>query len=90
MMGQIQAEESMVYTNDTETNGSLEVEKHGGDERGEDGSGIGIKSFLWHGGSAWDAWFSCASNQVHTNSYPPKIQTHSYIRTLHINMCVCI
>lgn len=23
-----------------------------------------IKSLLWHGGSAYDAWFSCASNQV--------------------------
>ncbi|CAD5184405.1 unnamed protein product [Musa acuminata subsp. malaccensis] len=23
-----------------------------------------MKSLLWHGGSAWDAWFSCASNQV--------------------------
>ncbi|CAL5095239.1 unnamed protein product [Urochloa decumbens] len=26
--------------------------------------GFGLKSFLWHGGSVWDAWFSCASNQV--------------------------
>ncbi|KAG5550446.1 hypothetical protein RHGRI_015418 [Rhododendron griersonianum] len=65
MMGQIQAEESMVYTNnETEANGSLELEKHGGDEREEDRSAFGVKSFLWHGGSAWDAWFSCASNQV--------------------------
>lgn len=23
-----------------------------------------MKSFLWHGGSVYDAWFSCASNQV--------------------------
>ncbi|OIV99558.1 hypothetical protein TanjilG_17368 [Lupinus angustifolius] len=23
-----------------------------------------LSSFLWHGGSAYDAWFSCASNQV--------------------------
>ncbi|XP_066362928.1 auxin transporter-like protein 2 [Miscanthus floridulus] len=23
-----------------------------------------MKSLLWHGGSVWDAWFSCASNQV--------------------------
>jgi auxin influx carrier (AUX1 LAX family) len=67
MLGQIQAEESMVYaSNETETNGSLEEEKHGGvdGKEGEDGSGFGVKSFLWHGGSAWDAWFSCASNQV--------------------------
>jgi hypothetical protein len=25
-----------------------------------------MKSLLWHGGSVWDAWFSCASNQVRT------------------------
>ncbi|KAK1352534.1 auxin transporter-like protein 2 [Heracleum sosnowskyi] len=30
----------------------------------EDTSALNLKSFLWHGGSAWDAWFSCASNQV--------------------------
>lgn len=23
-----------------------------------------LSSFLWHGGSVYDAWFSCASNQV--------------------------
>lgn len=23
-----------------------------------------LSNFLWHGGSAYDAWFSCASNQV--------------------------
>ena len=23
-----------------------------------------LKAFLWDGGSAYDAWFSCASNQV--------------------------
>ena len=23
-----------------------------------------ISKLLWHGGSAYDAWFSCASNQV--------------------------
>ncbi|KAG8068474.1 hypothetical protein GUJ93_ZPchr0005g16147 [Zizania palustris] len=23
-----------------------------------------VKSLLWHGGSVWDAWFNCASNQV--------------------------
>lgn len=28
------------------------------------GGGFSMKSFLWHGGSVWDAWFSCASNQV--------------------------
>lgn len=23
-----------------------------------------LSKFLWHGGSVYDAWFSCASNQV--------------------------
>lgn len=23
-----------------------------------------ISKFFWHGGSAYDAWFSCSSNQV--------------------------
>ena len=32
-------------------------EQHGGGK-------FSMKSFLWHGGSVWDAWFSCASNQV--------------------------
>lgn len=27
-----------------------------------------LSSFLWHGGSAYDAWFSCASNQVSFSS----------------------
>ncbi|CAL9769527.1 unnamed protein product, partial [Musa acuminata subsp. burmannicoides] len=31
---------------------------------GERDSAFSMKSLLWHGGSAWDAWFSCASNQV--------------------------
>ena len=40
-------------------------EEHGGAGGGESSS---VKSklsgLLWHGGSAYDAWFSCASNQV--------------------------
>lgn len=27
-----------------------------------------LSGLLWHGGSAYDAWFSCASNQVHISS----------------------
>ena len=23
-----------------------------------------LSNFIWHGGSVYDAWFSCASNQV--------------------------
>jgi auxin influx carrier (AUX1 LAX family) len=36
-----------------------------GDEEQHGGGGkFSVASFLWHGGSVWDAWFSCASNQV--------------------------
>lgn len=38
------------------------------DEREEDNKGgsssSSLKNFFWHGGSVYDAWFSCASNQV--------------------------
>lgn len=27
-----------------------------------------LSNLFWHGGSVYDAWFSCASNQVH---FPP-------------------
>jgi auxin influx carrier (AUX1 LAX family) len=37
-------------------------------EQDGDSANTGVKSrlsvLLWHGGSAYDAWFSCASNQV--------------------------
>ncbi|KMZ58064.1 hypothetical protein ZOSMA_7G00930 [Zostera marina] len=40
-----------------------------GDEEGDfpdvaDAGGSGVMALLWHGGSVYDAWFSCASNQV--------------------------
>ncbi|CAL4893855.1 unnamed protein product [Urochloa decumbens] len=41
--------------------GVEEGEQH---EQQQRGGGLSVKSLLWHGGSAWDAWFSCASNQV--------------------------
>ncbi|CAL9098230.1 unnamed protein product [Musa textilis] len=40
-----------------------EAEQPGGGG-GERDSAFSMKSLLWHGGSAWDAWFSCASNQL--------------------------
>ena len=58
MLGNKQAEEAIV-ANETENEGNREESKEI-----EDTSGLNLKSFLWHGGSAWDAWFSCASNQV--------------------------
>ncbi|KAK1668318.1 hypothetical protein QYE76_056477 [Lolium multiflorum] len=36
----------------------------GDDEEQHGGGKFSVTSFLWHGGSVWDAWFSCASNQV--------------------------
>jgi hypothetical protein len=59
-----QAEEAIV-SNYSET------DQHEGkeEEKEENHSIFSVKSVLWHGGSAWDAWFSCASNQV---LYPSK------------------
>jgi auxin influx carrier (AUX1 LAX family) len=54
----------------------VEMEREGGDgERGGVGPGGGagassggrsklVSNLFWHGGSAYDAWFSCSSNQV--------------------------
>lgn len=61
MYAEKQAEEAIVSNfNGTDRDGE-EVEKLGE----EDHSVFSVKSLLWHGGSVWDAWFSCASNQVH-------------------------
>lgn len=57
MLPQKQAEEAIVLEH--EAGGKDEVEN-----KDEEQSMFNMKSFLWHGGSAWDAWFSCASNQV--------------------------
>ncbi|WVZ08470.1 hypothetical protein V8G54_021816 [Vigna mungo] len=62
MLPQKQAEEAIVASlNETESEvgGVREEEKEL-----QDHSGFSIKNLLWHGGSVWDAWFSCASNQV--------------------------
>ncbi|KAK1369972.1 hypothetical protein POM88_036064 [Heracleum sosnowskyi] len=58
MLGNKQVEEAIV-ANETEHEANREESKEV-----EDTSALNLKSFLWHGGSAWDAWFSCASNQV--------------------------
>lgn len=66
MLGQRQAEEAIVPT------AANEAENSGGKEEGEEENSVfQMKDLLWHGGSAWDAWFSCASNQVKPPS-PPK------------------
>jgi auxin influx carrier (AUX1 LAX family) len=60
MLSQNQAEESILTNlNETEHEGGSSLE-----DIGQDQSMFNFKSFLWHGGSVWDAWFSCASNQV--------------------------
>ncbi|AED90315.1 LAX1 / AUX1-like permease [Arabidopsis thaliana] len=65
MSGEKQAEESIVVSGEDEVAGR-KVEDSAAEEDidGNGGNGFSMKSFLWHGGSAWDAWFSCASNQV--------------------------
>lgn len=64
MLAQKQAEEAIVSNfNETEHEGTTRE----GDRESEDHSMFNVKSFLWHGGSVWDAWFSCASNQVCEN-----------------------
>lgn len=54
----------------------MEMEREGGDVGDERGGGAGaassgrskaVSSLFWHGGSVYDAWFSCASNQVLIN-----------------------
>ncbi|XP_057498592.1 uncharacterized protein LOC130783084 [Actinidia eriantha] len=74
MLAQKQAEEAIVSNLAVEReNESKEEEKH------EDHSVFSVKNILWHGGSTWDARFSCASNQMcMCVSYT---QIHSYTRT---------
>nr|ACF81043.2 unknown [Zea mays] len=59
-----QAEDAIVA--DVVGNGKGEEVRAMGDdaEQQRDGGKVSMKSLLWHGGSVWDAWFSCASNQV--------------------------
>ncbi|KAK2995264.1 hypothetical protein RJ640_018371 [Escallonia rubra] len=71
MLPQKQAEEAIVS--------NFSEAEHEGKEEGkeeEDKSFFSVKSILWHGGSVWDAWFSCASNQVHSlqNNLLPTFQ----------------
>jgi auxin influx carrier (AUX1 LAX family) len=63
-----QAEDAIVA--DVVGNGKGEEVRAMGDdaEQQRDGGKVSMKSLLWHGGSVWDAWFSCASNQVRTGT----------------------
>ena len=57
MLAQKQAEEAIVSN-------ISEADHEGKEDKEEDDSFFSLRSALWHGGSVWDAWFSCASNQV--------------------------
>ena len=60
MLPQKQAEEAIVSNfNETDPEGKEEQQPIEDDQ-----SIFNVKNLLWHGGSAWDAWFSCSSNQV--------------------------
>lgn len=61
MLPQKQAEEAIV-SNFSEVDGH-EAKEEGSKEE-EKQALFSVKNLLWHGGSVWDAWFSCASNQV--------------------------
>lgn len=81
MLPQKQAEEAIVPNfNETEHEGKEE-------ERDEEHSMLSVKNLLWHGGSAWDAWFSCASNQV--IQLNPQIKTH-YQTLSALNFVFCV
>ncbi|GER50976.1 auxin transporter-like protein [Striga asiatica] len=60
MFPQKQAEEAIIHRNMDEN--------YHDNERDEEMSNakfrFSFKSIIWHGGSVYDAWFSCASNQV--------------------------
>ncbi|KAM1067472.1 hypothetical protein ACFX2J_022474 [Malus domestica] len=60
MAAQKQSEEAITFN---QTVDMKEEKEHAAD----DNSGFNLKSFLWHGGSISDAWFSCASNQFAQN-----------------------
>lgn len=77
MLNQKQAEEAIVATyNETDNDGNGQQQSK---EAEEDDSMFNVKSFLWHGGSAYDAWFSCASNQV----------TFSFLQPPHNSLSLC-
>lgn len=60
MLSEKQGDEIMMSSLN-ETNEVMSEER----EQAKSGSSTsGLKNFLWHGGSVYDAWFSCASNQV--------------------------
>lgn len=64
MVPQKQAEEAIVASQNEGEGGDQEEVTAGEDHVAGAQQGFSLKRILWHGGSVWDAWFSCASNQV--------------------------
>ncbi|XP_039118791.1 auxin transporter-like protein 2 [Dioscorea cayenensis subsp. rotundata] len=64
MVAQKQAEEAIVASQNEGEGGDQEEVTAGEDHVAGAQQGFSLKRILWHGGSVWDAWFSCASNQV--------------------------
>lgn len=73
MLPQKQAEEAIVSN-------ISEADHEGKEDKEEDESFFSIKNALWHGGSAWDAWFSCASNQVKPDTGKKRDGASSFFR----------
>lgn len=50
----------------------VEMEREEADHSSSSSVKTKLSNLFWHGGSVYDAWFSCASNQVHiTTIYIP-------------------
>lgn len=100
-MGSKQGGEEGIVMNENETasdegGGIMRVRKDVDGEEGGDvngGGGFSMKSFLWHGGSVYDAWFSCASNQVcvspPTATAPPPTLSFSNLASFLIYQHCC-
>lgn len=62
---QVEAASMVNQTDDHQIiDGGVEERENVGGRIEEENQKSSFKNFLWHGGSAYDAWFSCASNQV--------------------------
>ncbi|RZR91532.1 hypothetical protein BHM03_00019661 [Ensete ventricosum] len=86
MVPQKTAEEAAIVASGITT---LDNETEHGDGDGKEVAGeeestvVSMKSLLWHGGSAWDAWFSCASNQVlHADRFKYPSRSHRVVVVL--------
>ena len=71
MVSEKHGEEAIVSNFDeNESQSNMQID---GNSKEDDHAMFSMKSFFWHGGSVWDAWFSCASNQVSPLCFIKKI-----------------